>query len=147
MSACFEKSFCPSRTPKKHVSNGHKFPNYILSQVNYKMDHSILPTKKRNCHWKILFSRLECAVEGWEGGVGFCWTNDGSFASLLLAGWWNPPIWDNTPLTRCAGCRFQPPSVLPDAALSCVLWDASTMGSALSSEAWAAAPRAPSPSF
>lgn len=63
MPACFEKSFCPSHTQKKHVSN--KFPNQILKPVNCRTDYSALPTKKNNCHLKALFPRLGCGVDAW----------------------------------------------------------------------------------
>lgn len=83
MSACSEKSFCLSRTHWKPISKVHSFPNNILTQVHCKMDHSVLPTKKTNCHWKADFPRLGCAVDAWGRRVGFFWDSDGSFGSLF----------------------------------------------------------------
>lgn len=79
MSAHFEKSFCPSRAHKKHISNEHKFPNYILKQVNCKTDYCILSTMK-----KTVIGRYPS--QGWdmeqmlgkESGA-----SDGGFESLL----------------------------------------------------------------
>lgn len=79
MSAHFGKSLCPSRAHKKHISNEHKFPNYILKQVNCTTDYSNLSTKK-----KTVIGRHPS--QGWdmeqmlgkEGGA-----SDGGFESLL----------------------------------------------------------------
>lgn len=103
MSACSEKSFCLSCIHWKTISKVHSFPNNILQQVHCKMDHSILPTKKTNCHWKFAFPRLGYEWMLGEGEWAFFWDSDGSFGSLFaLCGWWNTHtlIWNNSPLTK-----------------------------------------------
>lgn len=101
MSASSEKSFCPSRKHKKHIPEVHKFQT-ILKQKKCRMDHLVLPTKKRNCHWQVPFPRLGCGVDARKGGRAFVGASDGSFGSLPPCGRWNTLLWNKTPLTRRA---------------------------------------------
>lgn len=91
--------------PFMHTLEAHLQGTFISKQYPHagalQMDHSILPTKKTNCHWKADFPRLGCGVDAWGRRVGFFWDSDGSFGSLLALWLMKTLIWNNSPLTKC----------------------------------------------